>query len=87
MNLNQIMRGEIFIKIKTSITWQNIWKMQNSMTKQKKVIVKLNEEAKGVPLIDNVGLNSKMCSWEKRQMIQKNEKNTTKILSFRNKWS
>ena len=61
MNLNQIMRGEIFIKIKTSITWQNIWKMQNSMTKQKKVIVKLNEEAKGVPLIDNVGLNSKMC--------------------------
>lgn len=35
--------------------------MQNSMTKQKKVIVKLNEEAKGVPLIDNVGLNSKMC--------------------------
>ena len=61
--------------------------MQNSMTKQKKVIVKLNEEAKGVPLIDNVGLNSKMCSWEKRQMIQKNEKNTTKILSFRNKWS
>lgn len=72
---------KIFTKTKILESIHKFWEAIN-----KNVIGKMKDEAKGIPTVEFVGLNSKIFSWIKKIMREaKKQKELIKTLSKKNK--